>query len=530
MQFFLNYSCCLFFPLSFQIPNLKPFQRFMRAILRSRLLATIFQCLSVLLPAPNFGLLFPFLCGIICASLLSSQILSHRHRVYLDPRLGSNNQPVWLSIRLPGFQLFSLDCLLLLPPVRLPLMLALWMSPIVLVSRMMTSWPPSVHVYRCPCRPLSLLRVMLLQLGTCFRFRSFVGRVLFLLWARCRNRLSLILGFGPTIGSRFWILFLRWLRWRSESPRYTDAVCRFRSEWRFKYNDLLKPLRRKHPVHDRLPVGHSLQWLSWCPPLLPFNAHFWDSFYGSRRPNLSLTARGDWDRRWHHWGSKVAPWFYWNNDQMESPFFRMKDDVDDEYHHSAMVGRSCHLPIDDEINLDALHTFTHICRMDHRFCFSWFLHRRFFWSEYLDFEHPVCRRTRSSRVLDGWHNVKISAIRSTHRSQIMVSSFSPDWASVTTNWLSHLPSLPVFAYYIGLALYNGHSRLSSVMARLKIAVCVLITILQAARKSSTDTLKSDTHVASNILYLMSISASVNKNGWYRWSFLIVYESMKWLPR
>lgn len=104
--------------------------------------------------------------------------------------------------------------------------------------------------------------------------------------------------------------------------------------------------------------------------------------------------------------------------------------------------------------------------------------------------------------------MELFAIRAACCPRFFVSLGSPGWVKATTNLLLPIPSPPVFAYYSGLVLDDGHSWLINVIAHSEFAVCASMFFLQAADKSLTDIFKSDKRLAPGALYLVAILALV----------------------
>lgn len=101
-----------------------------------------------------------------------------------------------------------------------------------------------------------------------------------------------------------------------------------------------------------------------------------------------------------------------------------------------------------------------------------------------------------ARTFTEWHNVELFAIWPFHFFRYFAFSGSFNWVGIITNRLSHISSLPAFAYFGSLALDHGHGQLISVDVSSKFAVCTLMTFQFVGGVGFTGIFQSDPNITT----------------------------------
>lgn len=91
---------------------------------------------------------------------------------------------------------------------------------------------------------------------------------------------------------------------------------------------------------------------------------------------------------------------------------------------------------------------------------------------------------------------------------------NPAWTSVSINGSLIVLFSSVIAFYSGLAIEIGYSRLVDFIARSEFAVFALLTFVHAASKGLTDTFKFDTRLAPG--FLVSSPCRRPSSTWLKW--------------
>lgn len=226
--------------------------------------------------------------------------------------------------------------------------------------------------------------------------------------------------------------------------------------------------------------------------------------------DMRLTCAGGWMKRWLHWGGRGAAVYRSSSDRTDSPFIRMDEEVDYERRLSVMIARYVRWIDTDDFDSSSLVVDMDLCCMDRPLDYCWFMSFSATWREQLDFEVRL-RQVHSdprARVLLGWQNVEVFAVRPSERVRFYVGVDAFDWGSYSGHRFLLIPTPPVFSYYSRLAFESRYRPLLHAVALTEFGACAFLRVLYTAYRGVPSTFGKPTSLRVGRPALLPLSPAL----------------------